>query len=69
MSYSSAILFGLIAVWYLVVQSSNGPAIMGNTDQAKWRFETVTGFFVQDEPDTSESFDYVSLHHTQLDLC
>lgn len=32
---------------------------MGNTNKPKWKLETVPGFFWQDEPDTSEEFDYV----------
>lgn len=35
---------------------------MGSNVRPRYKFETVTGFFMQAEPDTPENFDYVQFH-------
>lgn len=57
--WSSSITVGLLAVWYFTIANDAVAVNMGSTTHPKFKFETVTGFFAQDEPDTSENFDYV----------
>lgn len=68
--YRSSIIFGLLSVWYLTANGSEA-GNMRSTSGPMFKYETITGFFAQDEDDTSENFEYVGsieLFHCQAIL-
>lgn len=57
---SSAVLFTAIAVWFLMDGTQPKTEDMGSTQEPLYVFETVPGYFQQDDPETDlPTFDYV----------
>ena len=57
--YVSAVLLSIVAFWYLLAAPSDESPTMGSAPAATFDYQSVTGFFQQDDPNTDpESYDY-----------
>lgn len=59
---SLALLLGLFTLVYLAARANSAVGRMGSTPAPAFKYETVAGYFMQDEADVETmTFDYVRL--------